>query len=71
MDPLYFKVLECYLSHFREEFVNTRDLLEETLVNSIIEQDSYLKCLKNPQVLIPKSYDEICDFICSIPSDFS
>ncbi len=71
IDPIHFKIVECYLSHFSEESVNTKDILEESLMDSIIKQDSYLRCLKNPQVLIPTSFDEVCDFIGSIPSDFS
>ncbi len=71
IDPIRFKIVECYLSYFSEEFVNTKDILEESLVDSIIKQDSYLRCLKNPQVLIPVSFDEVCDFIGSIPPDFS
>ena len=71
IDTIRFEIVEHYLSHFSTESVNTKDILKEPLVNSIIEQDSYLRCLKNPQVLIPESFDEICDFIGSIPSDFS
>lgn len=71
IDPIRFKIVECYLSHFLEESVNMKDILEESLVDSIIKQDSYLRCLKNPQVLITESFDELCDFIGSIPLDFS
>ncbi len=71
IDPIRFKIAECYLSYFSEESVNTKDILEESLMGSIIKKDSYLRCLKNPQVLIPASFDEVCDFIGSIPSDFS
>lgn len=70
IDPIRFKIVEQYLSHFEAESVNTKDILEESLVNSIIKQDSYLKCLRNPKVLIPESFDEVCDFIGSIPDDF-
>lgn len=71
IDPIRFMIVEQYLSHFEAESVNTKDILEQSLVNSIIERDSYLKILKNPKVLIPESFDEVCDFIGSIPSDFS
>lgn len=71
IDPLRFEVVEKYLSHFPEKPVNTKDILEQSLVDSIIKEDSYLGILDNPQVLIPASFDEVCDFICSIPSDFS
>ena len=70
IDPIRFKIVEQYLSHFGAESVNTKDILEESLVDSIIEQDSYLRYLNNPQVLIPESFDEICDFIGSIPESF-
>ena len=71
LDPIRFKIVEHYLSHFSTELVNTKDILEQSLIDSIIKQDSYLRILNNPQVLIPESFDEVCDFICSIPSDFS
>lgn len=71
IDPIRFEIVEHYLSHFSTESVNTKDILKESLVDSIIEQDSYLRNLKNPQMLILSSFDEICDFIGSIPSDFS
>ena len=71
IDPIHFEIVEHYLSHFGTESVNTKDILEQPLVDSIIKQDSYLGMLNNPHVLIPKSFDEICDFIGSIPSDFS
>jgi len=63
IDPIRFMIVEHYLSHFSTESVNTKDILEQSLVNSIIEQDSYLRTLKNPKVLIPESFDEVCDFI--------
>ena len=71
IDPIRFEIVECYLSHFGAESVNTKDILDESLVDSIIKQDSYLGGLSNPQVLIPASFDEVCDFIGSIPSNFS
>ncbi len=71
IDPIRFKIVEHYLSNFSTESVNTKDILEQSIVDSIIKQDSYLRILNNPQVLIPESFDEVCDFICSIPSDFS
>ncbi len=70
IDQIRFEVVESYLSHFSEESVNTKDILEASLVDTIIKKDSYLACLKNPQDLIPESFDEVCDFIGSIPSDF-
>lgn len=69
IDPIRFMIVEHYLSHFSTESVNTKDILEQSLVNSIITQDSYLRMLKNPETLIPESFDEVCDFIGSIPSD--
>ncbi len=71
IDPIRFEIIEHYLSHFSTESVNTRDILKQSLIDSIIKQDSYLEMLNNPQVLIPVSFDEVCDFIGSIPSDFS
>lgn len=71
IDPIRFEIVERYLSHFSTELVNTKDIFEQSLVDSIIKQDSYLRMLNNPQVLIPESFDEVCDFIGSIPSDFS
>ena len=70
IDPIRFKIVEQYLSHFKIEPVNTKDILKQSLVDSIIKEDSYLGNLQNPQVLIPASFDEVCDFIGSIPSDF-
>lgn len=71
IDPIRFEIVEHYLSHFSTESVNTKSILKQSLVDSIIKQDSYLRMLNNPQVLIPASFDEVCDFIGSIPSDFS
>ena len=71
IDPIHFAIVESYLSHFGAEPVNTKDILEKSLVNSIIKQDSYLGMLNNPQVIIPASFDDVCDFIGSIPSNFS
>lgn len=71
IDPIRFKIVEQYLSHFGADPVNTKDILEQSLVDSTIKQDSYLRMLNNPQVLIPRSFDEVCDFIGSISSDFS
>lgn len=70
IDPMCFYIVHRYLSYFSKEPVNTQDILKEPLVDSIIEQDSYFKCLKNPRVLILESFDEVCDFIGSIPLDF-
>lgn len=71
IDPIHFEIVEHYLSHFEAKLVNTKDILKQSLVDSIIEQDSYLRMLNNPQVLIPASFDEVCDFIGSIPLNFS
>lgn len=71
IDPIHFEIVEHYLSHFEVEPVNTTDILERSLIDSIIKQDPYFKMLDNPQVLIPASFDEVCDFIGSIPSYFS
>ncbi len=71
IDPIRFEIVEHYLSHFSTGPVNTKDICEQSLVDSIIKHDSYLRMLNNPHVLIPASFDEVCDFIGSIPSDFS
>ena len=71
IDPIRFEITEQYLSHFSTESVNTKNILKQSFIDSIIKQDSYLGMLNNPQVLIPASFDEVCDFIGSIPSDFS
>ena len=70
IDPIRFEIVEHYLSHFSTKPVNTKDILEQSLMDSIVKHDSYLRMLNNPQVLIPESFDEVCDFIGSIPSDF-
>ena len=71
IDPIRFEIVEHYLSYFSTEPINTKDILEQSLIDSIVKQDTYLGMFNNPQVLIPVSFDDVCDFIGSIPSDFS
>ncbi len=66
IDPIRFKIVEKYLSHFSNGSHNTKEILEESLIHSIIDKDDYLKSLNNPETLIPESFDEVCDFIGSI-----
>ena len=72
IDPMRFEVVDSYLSHFPDEPVNTKDILKESLVESIVKKDNYLICAGALQIqnLVPDSFDEVCDFIGSIPSDF-
>ena len=71
IDPICFKIVEQYLSYFPNKTLNTMEILEESLMHSIIEKDVYLKILRNPEKLIPESFDTVCDFIGSIPKEFS
>ena len=66
IDPIRFKIVEQYLSHFPNESHNTKEILEESVMHSIIDKDDYLKIMSNPEKLIPESFDEVCDFIGSI-----
>ena len=68
IDPMRFKIVEHYLSHFSNEPHNTKEILEESLMHSIIDKDDYLKIICHPERLIPESFNEVCDFIGSIIS---
>lgn len=65
IDPLRFKVVEQYLSHCPGSSYDLKEILEESNLRRIIDMDEYLKMLREPEKLIPESFDAFCEFIGS------